>query len=89
MDDLTGFVTGQSDGWEILNLLAIAEADEVIPISETEIHCRKAGEALSPVREPVALLESLEASTRQRPVLGAVSANASPAWRRDDQAQLD
>jgi len=33
MDDLTGFVTSQSDEWEILNLSAIAEADEVIPIS--------------------------------------------------------
>ena len=33
MDDLTGFVTGQSDEWEILNLSAIAEADEDIPIS--------------------------------------------------------
>jgi predicted phage terminase large subunit-like protein len=60
MDDLTGFVTGQSEEWEILNLPAIAEADEVIPISDTEIHCRKAGEALSPVREPIAVLENLK-----------------------------
>jgi predicted phage terminase large subunit-like protein len=60
MDDLTGFVTGQSNEWEILNLPAIAEADEVIPISDTEVHCRKAGEALSPVREPIAVLESLK-----------------------------
>ena len=32
MDDLTGFVTSQSDEWEVLNLPAIAEVDEVIPI---------------------------------------------------------
>src|SRR5271168_4849025 len=35
-------------------------ADEVIPISDTEVHCRKAGEALSPVREPITVLESLK-----------------------------
>ena len=40
MDDLTGFVTDQSDEWEILNLPAIAEADEVIPISATKVHRR-------------------------------------------------
>jgi hypothetical protein len=60
MDDLTGFVTSQSDEWEILNLPAIAEADEVIPISDTEVHCRKRGEALSPVREPLSVLEHLK-----------------------------
>jgi hypothetical protein len=48
----TGFVTSQSDEWEILNLPAIAEAEEVIPISDTRVHRRRVGEALSPVREP-------------------------------------
>jgi hypothetical protein len=43
MDDLTGFVTGQSDEWEILNLSAIAEVDEVIPISDTKVHRRRVG----------------------------------------------
>jgi predicted phage terminase large subunit-like protein len=60
MDDLTGFVTSQSDEWEILNLPAIAELDEVIPISDTEVHRRRVGEALSPVREPIAVLENLK-----------------------------
>ena len=60
MDDLTGFVTDQSDEWEILNLPAIAEADEDIPISATSVYRRKAGEALSPVREPLSVLESLQ-----------------------------
>ena len=36
MDDLTGFVTSQSDEWQVLNLPAIAEVDEVIPISDDE-----------------------------------------------------
>ena len=60
MDDLTGFVTGQSDEWTVLNLPAIAEADEDIPISATEVYHRKAGEALSPVREPLSVLENLK-----------------------------
>jgi predicted phage terminase large subunit-like protein len=59
MDDLTGFVTSQSDDWVILNLPAIAEADEDIPISAENVYHRKAGEALSPVREPLSVLESL------------------------------
>jgi hypothetical protein len=60
MDDLTAFVTEQSDEWEILNLPAIADADEDIPISAENVHHRKAGEALSPAREPLSVLESLK-----------------------------
>jgi len=59
IDELTGFVLSASDEWEVLNLPAIAEADEDIPISATKVHCRKAGEALSPAREPIAVLENL------------------------------
>jgi hypothetical protein len=50
-------VLSTSDEWEVLNLPAIAEADEDIPISATKVHCRKAGEALSPAREPISVLE--------------------------------
>jgi len=60
MDDLTGFVAGQPDEWTVLNLPAIAEVDEDIPISATEFHHRRAGEALSPVREPLSVLEALK-----------------------------
>jgi len=60
MDDLTGFVLSTSDEWEVLNLPAIAEAAEDIPISATEFHRRKAGDALSPAREPIAVLENLK-----------------------------
>ena len=60
MDDLTGFVTSQSDEWEVLNLPAIAEVDEKIPISETEVHRRRVGEALSPVREPLSVLQNMK-----------------------------
>jgi predicted phage terminase large subunit-like protein len=60
VDDLTGFVLSTSDEWEVLSLPAIAEADEDIPISATKVHRRKAGEALSPAREPIAVLENLK-----------------------------
>jgi predicted phage terminase large subunit-like protein len=60
MDDLTGFVTSQSDEWEILNLPAIAEVDEVIPISKTKVHRRRVGDALSPVREPLSVLKKMK-----------------------------
>ena len=52
MDDLTGSVLSTSDEWEVLNLAAIAEVDDVIPISDTKTYQRCVGEALSPVREP-------------------------------------
>jgi hypothetical protein len=70
MDDLTGFVLSTSDEWEILNLSAIAEVDEVIPISATEVHRRRVGEALSPVREPLSVLEKIRVTSgapRSRP----------------------
>jgi len=60
MDDLTGFVQSLSDDWTVLSLPAIAEIDEDIPISEGRVSRRKAGEALSPEREPLTVLEVLK-----------------------------
>jgi predicted phage terminase large subunit-like protein len=60
MDDLTGFIQSLSDGWTVLSLPAIAAIDGDIPISEHEVYHRKAGEALSLEREPLAVLESLK-----------------------------
>ena len=61
MDDLTGFVLSLSrpDEWTVLNLPAGAENDEDIPVSPTAVYHRKRGEALSPQREPVSVLQSL------------------------------
>jgi len=59
IDDLTGFLLGQSDEWEVLSLPAIAHHDATIPLSAERIHHRKAGEALSPEREPLAVLDAL------------------------------
>jgi hypothetical protein len=59
LDDLTGYLLGQSNEWELLNLPAIAYADEVISIGPNRHHRRKAGEALS-VREPLETLEAIK-----------------------------
>jgi hypothetical protein len=60
MDDLVGFVTAQSDEWTILNLPAIAESDEAVPISPSSVYRRKVGEPLSPEREPLWVPEDLK-----------------------------
>jgi predicted phage terminase large subunit-like protein len=60
MDDMTGFLTAQSDEWEILNLPAIAECDETVLCWEGTPYFRKSGEVLSPEREPLDVLEALK-----------------------------
>ena len=60
IDDLTGFLLGQSDEWDVLSLPAVADSDEVIPLSAERIYRRKAGEALSPEREPLHVLDALK-----------------------------
>ena len=59
LDDLTGYVLSLSDDWTVLNLPAIAEIDEDVALSLTEVYRRRAGEALSPEREPLWVLEDL------------------------------
>ena len=59
LDDLTGFVRAQSDEWVHLNLPAIAEGDEEIPIATGKVYRRRAGEPLAPEREPLEVLERL------------------------------
>jgi predicted phage terminase large subunit-like protein len=59
IDDLAGFVLSQSDEWDVLCLPAIAEHDDRIPIWDGD-YCRKAGEVLSPEREPLPVLEELK-----------------------------
>jgi len=58
--DLTGFLLGQSDEWDVLSLPAVAHSDEVIPLSPDRTYRRKAGEALSPKREPLIVLDALK-----------------------------
>jgi len=59
VDDLVGYVLEQEGDWTHLNLPAIAETDEIIPIGGGRMHRRAIGEALHPAREPIAVLERL------------------------------
>ncbi len=59
IDDLTGFVLGQSDDWTVLSLPAIAETSATIPLIFNRVHHRQPGEVLSPEREPIDILEQL------------------------------
>jgi predicted phage terminase large subunit-like protein len=60
IDDLTGFLLGQSKEWDVLSLPAIADVDEVIPVWGGRTYHRKSGEALSPEREPIDVLDALK-----------------------------
>ena len=60
VDDLTGFALEQSDNWEVLSLPAIADCDTVISTWDQALYHRKLGEALSPEREPLEVLEELK-----------------------------
>ena len=59
IDDLTGFVLAQSEGWAHLSLPAIAEHDEAIQLADNKVYHRRAGQPLAPEREPLRLLEDL------------------------------
>ena len=60
VDDLTGILLAQSDEWEVLSLPAVAYFDETIPLWAEHTHRRKSGEALSPEREPLHVLDALK-----------------------------
>src|SRR5271157_3566847 len=60
IDDLTGFLLAPSDEWDVLSLPAIAYFEEIIPLGNGCTHRREFGEALSPEREPLHVLEALK-----------------------------
>ena len=60
VDDLTGFLLGQSDEWDVLSLPAVAYVDETIPLLAEHTYRRRSGEALSPEREPLHVLDALK-----------------------------
>ena len=60
MDDLTGFLLEQSDEWDVLSLPAIADSEKVIPTWDGQLYRRRLGEALSPEREPLDVLEAIK-----------------------------
>ena len=75
-DDLAGKLLRESS-WQHLDLPAIAEDDQDVPIGPGAAHLRKKGEALHPKREPLKLLEGIKremgslafsAQYQQRPI---------------------
>jgi predicted phage terminase large subunit-like protein len=60
IDDLTGFLLGQSDEWKVLSFPAIAHFDESIPTWNGQVYHRRSGEVLSPEREPSEILEAIK-----------------------------
>lgn len=59
-DDLTGFLLEQSDEWEVVSYPAITPSDQVITTWGGQTYHRKQGEALSPEREPLEVLEAIK-----------------------------
>jgi predicted phage terminase large subunit-like protein len=57
-EDLVGHVIEQ-DGWTHLDLPAIAEREELIPLGGKRFHCRTVGSVLHPEREPLWALNEL------------------------------
>lgn len=59
VDDLVGHVLEQG-GWHHLDLPAIADVEQLIPLGGGRIHHRKIGDLLHPEREPLEELEKLK-----------------------------
>ena len=62
VDDLVGHLLEKDESWVHLNLPAIAEEDEKIPLGNGRFHRRKAGDLLHPERETQEVLEELKAA---------------------------
>ena len=60
MDDLSGFLINERQGWEVLSLPAIAEVDDFIPLGRETLHHRRVGEALHPAHESLEMLLQLQ-----------------------------
>jgi predicted phage terminase large subunit-like protein len=60
LDDLAGHLL-EKGGFEHLNLPAIAEQPETIPLGYGRVHIRKVDDVLDPVREPLSALNKLQA----------------------------
>jgi predicted phage terminase large subunit-like protein len=61
VDDLVGHLLEQQ-GWTELNLPAMAEFEQVVPLGPGRYHYRKTGEVLQPQREPQFVLDELKST---------------------------
>jgi predicted phage terminase large subunit-like protein len=60
-DDLVGHVLGKDSGWVHLDLPAITEEAQSIPVGDNTFHHRAFGDVLHPEREPMEILEKIKA----------------------------
>jgi hypothetical protein len=61
VDDLVGHLLAQG-GWTHLNLPAITETPQVVPLGPGRYHRRHTGDVLHPEREPLAMLDEMRRS---------------------------
>ena len=61
VDDLVGHVLEKDAGWVYLDLPAIADVAQAVPIGPDEVHHRRIGEVLHPEREPMEVLDQIKA----------------------------
>jgi hypothetical protein len=61
VDDLVGYLLEQG-GWTHLNLPAMAETPQVVPLGPGRYHRRRQGDVLHPEREPLAVLDEMRRS---------------------------
>jgi predicted phage terminase large subunit-like protein len=75
MDDLIGRLLHSAEQWTVLNLAAIAEKEEYIPIGPGRPHLRRVGDLLHPGQLSREFLESLR---QQEPEIYAAQYQQSP-----------
>ncbi|MCH9000184.1 MAG: phage terminase large subunit [Proteobacteria bacterium] len=61
VDDLVGHILEKDAGWVHLDLPAIADAPQAVPIGPNEVYHRQIGEVLHPEREPMEVLDQIKA----------------------------
>ena len=88
-DDLTGKLLRNSDGWTVLNLPAIAEKDEQIPIGEDRYFYSQGGRPVARRTREFTSSERPAGCHGSRPLRRAVSAKPDSSRRKYDQAALD
>jgi predicted phage terminase large subunit-like protein len=59
VDDLVGYLLSTGEHWDLLQLPAIAITEERYELAEGTVLSRRAGAALHPEREPLAVLEAI------------------------------
>jgi hypothetical protein len=88
MYDLTGFLLDQSNEWEVLNLPAIAYADQEISTWGGLVHHRSVGELLSPEREPLKVLDALKSDIGSAAFAAQYQQLPEPPGWRNGKARL-